>query len=78
MALIPTVASTDALKIISMEINPLTGTRVQRALIKGHMGADRQPLTNEHVCESPSPLSGVVVALQPQRRDSRRCCWPAA
>jgi hypothetical protein len=42
--------STDALKIISMEINPLTGTRVQRALIKGYMGADRQPLTNEHVC----------------------------
>jgi hypothetical protein len=44
----PTVANTDALKIVSMEINPLTGTRVQRALIKGYMGADRQPLTNEH------------------------------
>jgi hypothetical protein len=43
------IANTDALKIISMEINPLTGTRVQRALIKGYMGADRQPLTNEHV-----------------------------
>jgi hypothetical protein len=35
MALIPTVANTDALKIISMEINPLTGTRVQRALDQG-------------------------------------------
>jgi hypothetical protein len=45
----PTVANTDALKIVSMEINPLAGTRVQRALIKGYMGADRQPLTNEHV-----------------------------
>jgi hypothetical protein len=42
------IANTDALKIISMEINPLTGTRVQRALIKGYMGADRAPLTNEH------------------------------
>jgi hypothetical protein len=45
----PTVANTDALKIISMEINPLTGPRVDRALLKGHMGADRRPLTNEHV-----------------------------
>jgi hypothetical protein len=35
------IANTDALKIISMEINPLTGTRVQRALLKGYMGADR-------------------------------------
>jgi hypothetical protein len=42
------IANTDALTIISMEINPLAGTRVQRALIKGYMGADRQPLTNEH------------------------------
>jgi hypothetical protein len=45
----PTVASTDALKIISMEVNPITGTRVERNLIKGFLGADRQPLTNEHV-----------------------------
>jgi hypothetical protein len=45
----PTVANTDALKIVSMEINPITGTRVERALIKGYLGADRQPLTNEHV-----------------------------
>ena len=45
----PTVANTDALKIISMEINPITGPRVDRALLKGHMGADRRPLTNEHV-----------------------------
>ena len=45
----PTVANTDALKIASMEINPITGTRVERALIKGYLGANRQPLTNEHV-----------------------------
>jgi hypothetical protein len=45
----PTVASTDALKIISMELNALAGTRVERNLIKGFLGADRQPLTNEHV-----------------------------
>jgi hypothetical protein len=36
------IANTDALKIVSMEINPITGTRVQRALIKGYMGADRR------------------------------------
>ena len=45
----PTVANTDALKIVSMEINPITGTMVERALIKGYLGADRQPLANEHV-----------------------------
>jgi hypothetical protein len=45
----PTVANTDAIKIVSMEVNPLTGTRVERNLIKGFLGADRQPLTNEHV-----------------------------
>lgn len=45
----PTVANTDALKIISMEINPVTGTRVERALLKGYLGAERQPLANEHV-----------------------------
>lgn len=45
----PAVANTDALKIVSMEVNPITGTRVQRALIKGYLGADRQPLANEHV-----------------------------
>lgn len=45
----PTVASTDALQILSMEVNPITGTRVERALIKGYLGANRQPLTNEHV-----------------------------
>ena len=43
------IASTDAVKIVSMEVNPITGTRVQRSLIKGFLGADRQPLTNEHV-----------------------------
>jgi hypothetical protein len=43
------ITSTDALKIISMELNPFTGTRVERNLIKGFLGADRQPLTNEHV-----------------------------
>jgi hypothetical protein len=42
------VANTDALKIISMEINPITGTRVERALLQGYMGANRQPLANEH------------------------------
>lgn len=45
----PTVANTDAIKIVSMEVNPLTGTRVERNLIKGFLGADRQPITNEHV-----------------------------
>ena len=45
----PTVASTDALKIISLEVNPITGTRVERNRIKGFLGADRQPLTNAHV-----------------------------
>jgi hypothetical protein len=43
------ITSTDALKIISMELNSITGTRVERNLIKGFLGADRQPLTNEHV-----------------------------
>jgi hypothetical protein len=43
------IASTDAVKIVSLEVNPITGTRVQRNLIKGFLGADRQPLTNEHV-----------------------------
>jgi hypothetical protein len=43
------ITSTDALKIISMELNALAGTRVERNLIKGFLGADRQPLTNEHV-----------------------------
>jgi hypothetical protein len=37
------------MKFVSMEINPITGTRVERNLIKGFLGADRQPLTNEHV-----------------------------
>ena len=43
------IAITDAVTIVSLEINPITGTRVERALIKGFLGADRQPLTNEHV-----------------------------
>ena len=43
------IANTDAVKIVSLEINPITGTRVERNLIKGFLGADRQPLTNEHV-----------------------------
>lgn len=43
------IANTDAVKIVSLEINPITGTRVERNLIKGYLGADRQPLTNEHV-----------------------------
>ena len=43
------IASTDAVKIVSMEVNPITGTRVERSLIKGFLGADRQPLANEHV-----------------------------
>jgi hypothetical protein len=43
------IGASDAIKIISMEVNPLTGTRVERNLIKGFLGADRQPLTNEHV-----------------------------
>jgi len=43
------IGATDAVKIISMEVNPITGDRVERNLIKGFLGADRQPLTNEHV-----------------------------
>ena len=43
------IANSDAIKIVSMEVNPITGTRVERSLIKGFLGADRQPLTNEHV-----------------------------
>ena len=43
------IAATDAVKIVSMEVNPITGERVQRNVIKGFLGADRQPLTNEHV-----------------------------
>jgi len=43
------IANTDAVKIVSLEVNPITGTRVERNLIKGFLGADRQPLTNEHV-----------------------------
>jgi hypothetical protein len=43
------IANTDAVKIVSLEVNPLTGTRVERNLIKGFLGADRQPITNEHV-----------------------------
>jgi hypothetical protein len=43
------IDNTDAVKIVSLEINPLTGPRVERNLIKGYLGADRQPLTNEHV-----------------------------
>ena len=46
------IAATDAVKIVSLEVNPLTGTRVERNLIKGFLGADRQPLTNEHVAVS--------------------------
>lgn len=42
------IANTDAVKIASIEVNPITGTRVERNLIKGFLGADRQPLTNEH------------------------------
>lgn len=43
------IANTDAIKIVSMEVTPITGERVQRNLIKGFLGADRAPLTNEHV-----------------------------
>jgi hypothetical protein len=43
------IGATDAVKITSLEVNPYTGTRVERDLIKGFLGADRQPLTNEHV-----------------------------
>lgn len=44
-----TPTASDAVKIVSMEVNPITGTRIQRNLIKGFLGADRAPLTNEHV-----------------------------
>lgn len=43
------IAATDAIKIVSMELNPITGERVQRNLIKGFLGADRALLANEHV-----------------------------
>ena len=41
-------AASDAIKIISMEVNAITGDRGQRNLLKGFLGADRAPLTNEH------------------------------
>lgn len=44
-----TPAASDAVKIVSMEVNPITGTRIQRNLLKGFLGADRAPLANEHV-----------------------------
>jgi hypothetical protein len=40
--------SSDAVKIVSIEVNPITGTRIQRNLLKGFLGADRAPLANEH------------------------------
>lgn len=43
------ITANDAVKFVSMEINPITGDRVQRNLIKGFLGADRAPLTREHV-----------------------------
>jgi hypothetical protein len=43
------LAASDAMRIISMEVNPITGERVQRNLIKGYLGADRAQLSNEHV-----------------------------
>ena len=44
-----TLASTDAMRIVSLEVNPITGTRVPRNIIKGFLGADRQPLASDHV-----------------------------
>ena len=44
-----TIGASDAIKIVSMELNPITGERIQRNLIKGFLGADRAPLANEHV-----------------------------
>ena len=43
------ITASDAVKIVSMDVSPLTGERVQRNLIKGFLGADRAPLTNDHV-----------------------------
>lgn len=43
------IGASDAIKIVSMELNPITGERIQRNLIKGFLGADRAPLANEHV-----------------------------
>jgi len=43
------IGASDAVRITSLEVNPITGDRVQRNIIKGFLGADRQPLTNEHV-----------------------------
>jgi hypothetical protein len=71
------MANTDALKIVSMEINPITGTRVERSLIKGSSAPIASPWPMS-TSPSPSPLSGAAVEWQPRRRDSRRCCWPAA
>jgi hypothetical protein len=45
----PTPTASDAVKIVSLEVNPITGTRIERNLIKGFLGADRAPLANEHV-----------------------------
>jgi hypothetical protein len=43
------ITSNDAMRIISMEINPITGDRIQRNLIKGYLGASRAALAREHV-----------------------------
>lgn len=43
------LASTDAMRIVSMEVNPIAGDRIQRNLIKGYLGADRAGLAREHV-----------------------------
>jgi hypothetical protein len=43
------LAATDAMRIISLEVNPITGDRIQRNQIKGFLGADRAALAREHV-----------------------------
>jgi hypothetical protein len=62
----PTAA--DAVKITSIEVNPITGTRIQRNLLKGFLGADRAPLANEHVAVTISfEWSGSGTAATPPR-----------
>lgn len=45
----PSPTAADAIKVTSIEVNPITGDRIERNLIKGFLGADRAPLANEHV-----------------------------
>lgn len=62
------LTANNAVRITSIEVNPITGTRIQRNLIKGFLGADRQPLVNEHVAVTITfEWSGSGTAATPPR-----------